>query len=195
MELIAHEPLAYLAMDEVIDFDDSSVSILAARLRSRHANDCEFAHAAFEHVRDDILHSCDAQDPRVTMSASEVLREGVGLCFAKAHLLTALLRRESIPTGLCYQRLTNDGQRPVLHGLVAVYLEGAWHRQDPRGNKPGIDAQFSLNNERLAWPVRAELGKRDYPQVFVEPSSVVITSLRAASDILELCERRLPRDL
>ena len=195
MELIARDPSEYLAFGDIIDFDDHSVSMLASRLRPARTSDREFAHAAFEYVRDEIYHSCDVQDRRVTLSASEVLRERVGLCFAKSHLLTALLRCEGVPAGLCYQRLTDDRERPVLHGLVAVHLQGVWHRQDPRGNRPGIDAQFSVENERLAWPARTELGERDYPQVFVEPCNVVITSVRAASDILELCESGLPGDL
>jgi transglutaminase-like putative cysteine protease len=83
----------------------------------------------------------DARDRRVTLLSSEVLRERVGLCYAKSHLLVALLRSEGIPAGLCYQRL-RSGDGYVLPGLVAVHLRGAWHRQDPRGNKPGIDARF-----------------------------------------------------
>ncbi|CAM5370161.1 hypothetical protein SHIRM173S_01475 [Streptomyces hirsutus] len=67
-----------------------------------------------------------------------------GICYAKAHALAALLRAEDIPTALCYQDLG------VVHGLVAVRFHGAWHRQDPRGNKPGVDARFSLDGERRA---------------------------------------------
>ncbi len=33
---------------------------------------------AFEFVRDNISHSWDAKDPRVTLSASDVLRQAVG---------------------------------------------------------------------------------------------------------------------
>jgi hypothetical protein len=39
-----------------------------------------------------------------------------------------------------------------------------WARQDPRGNKPGVDAQFSLAEERIAWVPCFELGERDYRQ-------------------------------
>jgi len=121
-----------------------------------------------------VRHSWDAQDPRVTLSASETLSEGVGLCFAKAHLLAGLLRAEGIPTGLCYQRLTDDGSSYVLHALVAVHLQGSWHRQDPRGNKPGVNAQFSLTTEQLAWPVRGGMGERDDPQLLVNPHPDVV---------------------
>jgi transglutaminase-like putative cysteine protease len=75
-----------------------------------------------------------------------------------------------------------------VHGLVAVYLEGSWHRQDPRGNKPGVDAQFSLLAEQLAFSVRPHLGERDYPQVLVSPHPEVVRVLRAATDILALRE-------
>jgi transglutaminase-like putative cysteine protease len=146
-------------------------------------------------VRDGVRHSWDAQDRRVTLSASETLRVGVGLCFAKAHLLAGLLRAEGIPTGLCYQRLTEDGSSFVVHGLVAVHLQGRWHRQDPRGNKPGVDAQFSLTTEQLAWSVRTDQRERDYVQLLVSPHPDVVRALRDATDILALCRGGLPSHL
>jgi transglutaminase-like putative cysteine protease len=195
VKLQARAPTAYLLGDEVIDLSHPSIRACASTLRTEHRDDVSFAQASFELARDGVRHSWDAQDPRVTLSASETLREGVGLCFAKAHLLAGLLRAEGIPAGLCYQRLTDDGSSFVLHGLVAVHLQGRWHRQDPRGNKPGVNAQFSLTTERLAWPVRAELGERDYPQVLVSPHPEVVRALRAATDVLALCRAGLPSDL
>lgn len=178
-------PLAdYLASDDLVESDDPAVVELAAALRTEHASDADFARAAFEWVRDNVAHAYDAQDRRVTLSASEVLRERVGLCYAKSHLLAAVLRSQGIPAGLCYQRLGGPEEGYVVHGLVAVHLEGAWHRQDPRGNKPGVDAQFSLDGERLAWPVDVSLGERDYPRVYVSPVDEVVVALRAADDIL-----------
>lgn len=70
-----------------------------------------------------------------------------------------------------------------------------WHRQDPRGNKPGVDAQFSLVTEELAWPVRTELGECDYPEVLVSPHPDVVRALRGASDVLALCKEGLPSHL
>ena len=162
-------PEAYLGQDAVVDFGRPEIGDLAGDLRSHHTDDVDFARAAFEHVRDNIRHSWDVQDTRVSISASDTLAHGTGLCFAKAHLLAAILRSQGIPTGFCYQRLTDDGATFMLHGLVAVFLNGNWHRQDPRGNKPGVDAQFSLGEERLAWPVRPELGERDYHRVSTPP--------------------------
>ncbi|MFC7503180.1 transglutaminase family protein, partial [Nocardioides sp. GCM10030258] len=128
-------------------------------------------------VRDEIAHAGDAGDPRFAVSATDVLTDGAGWCYAKAHLLTAVLRAGGVPTGLCYQWLADD-DRHVLHGLVAVHLGGGWHRQDPRGNKPGVTAEFSLDGERLAWPVDPTAGEEDFPEVHVAPAAGVVAALR-----------------
>jgi transglutaminase-like putative cysteine protease len=195
MRLQALTPADYLTGDEVIDLSHPSIEGFARTLRAAHADDESFARAAFEYARDGVRHSWDVQDPRVTLSASQTLHEGVGLCFAKAHLLAALLRTEGIPTGLCYQRLTDGASSFNVHGLVAVHLQGGWHRQDPRGNKPGVDAQFSLTTEQLAWTAATELGEHDYPQLLVSPHPDVVTALRSATNALELCRGGLPSHL
>jgi transglutaminase-like putative cysteine protease len=195
VQLRAHDPSEYLVADQIINSGHPDVSALARNLRHAHADDIAFSAAAFEHVRDTIAHSWDVQDRRVTVSASDTLRERVGLCYCKAHLLTALLRVEGVPAGLCYQRVTDDGERFEVHGLIAVFLEGAWRRLDPRGNKPGVDAQFSLGTEQLAWPARPELGEIDYPDVFIHPHPAVITALTQATDMLALCASGLPSAL
>lgn len=130
-----------------------------------------------------------------SISASDTLAHGTGLCFAKAYLLGAILRSQRIPTGFCRQRLTDGGATFMLHGLVAVFLNGNWHRQDPRGNKPGVDAQFSLGEERLAWPVRPELDERDHHRVFTDPSPRIIETLEATNNVLDLRSGGLPSDL
>jgi transglutaminase-like putative cysteine protease len=194
LELVALDPGEYLTGDDVIDVDHPSIQAQAAELRAGHPDDVDFARAAFEHVRDEVRHSMDVRDPRVTLTASEVLAQGVGLCYAKSHLLTALLRAEGIPAGLCYQAFTDDGESYTLHGLVAVHLRGRWHRQDPRGNKAGVDAQFRLDAEQLAWPVDARRGERDYPQVHVRPSVNVVRALRRATDVVVLAGGGLPSE-
>jgi transglutaminase-like putative cysteine protease len=90
----------YLAEDDVVDVSHPEISALAARLRRDNPGTTDFARAAFTYARDEVAHSMDIGDPRVTVKASEVLREGVGLCFSKAHLLTALLRAGGVPAGL-----------------------------------------------------------------------------------------------
>ncbi|MFI5875605.1 transglutaminase domain-containing protein [Streptomyces sp. NPDC051445] len=185
MELIQENPdlSAYLVADEVIDHHHPLVRDTAARLARDAQDSYAYARLAFEFVRDAITHSQDADDPRVTWRASDVLAQGTGICHAKAHALAALLRAEDIPTALCYQRFAHDeGDGHVLHGLVAVRFGGAWHRQDPRGNKPGVDARFSLDGERLAFRPDPGAGELDYPGLHAAPHAAVLGALRAAPD-------------
>lgn len=192
--LEAGAPQNYLGHDEIIQVADPAIRSLAQQLRQESDTESAFSKVAFEWVRDNVGHSNDVQDPRVTLTATEVLEARVGLCYAKSHLLAALLRSEGIPTGLCYQRLA-DRDGFVLHGLVAIYLEGSWHRQDPRGNKVGVNAEFSLGSERLAWQVDPALGEIDYPQVFASTAACVADALRGATNVLDLLGEGLPTAL
>ncbi|MFJ1811503.1 MULTISPECIES: transglutaminase domain-containing protein [unclassified Streptomyces] len=197
MELIQENPdlSAYLAADEVIDHHHPLVRDTAARLAKDAQDSYAYARLAFEFVRDAITHSQDAGDPRVTWRASDVLAQETGVCHAKAHALAALLRAEDIPTALCYQRFAHDeGGGHVVHGLVAVRFNGAWHRQDPRGNKPGVDARFSLDGERLAFLPEPEAGELDYPGLYAVPHPAVLGALRTAPDRAHLW-RTLPAAL
>ncbi|UUU36003.1 transglutaminase family protein [Streptomyces sp. CA-210063] len=185
MELIQQTPdlSAYLAADEVINHGHPQVREVAAHLAKGATDSYDYARAAYEFVRDTIPHSADSGDPRVTWRASDVLEQGTGICYAKAHALAALLRAEDIPTALCYQRLAHDdGDGHAVHGLVAVRFNGDWHRQDPRGNKPGVNAQFSLTGERLAWVPDPRVDELDYPTLYAEPHPAVLGALQAAPD-------------
>src|SRR5215475_2648896 len=100
----------------------------------------DYIKTAYHFVRDEIHHSMDIQSTNVTCKASEVLQEREGICYAKSHLLAALLRAQGIPSGFCYQRLllgetVEEGH--CIHGLNAVYIEKQerWLRLDARGNK------------------------------------------------------------
>ncbi|MEV6792914.1 transglutaminase family protein [Streptomyces sp. NPDC051320] len=199
MELLQEVPdsSAYLAADAAIDHEHPLVRETAERLSEGAPDAYAYARTAYEFVRDAIPHSFDSGDPRVPWRASDVIEQGNGICYAKSHALAALLRAGSIPTALCYQRLgEHDGSRQVIHGLVAVKLPGrdTWSRQDARGNKPAINAEFSLADERLAWRVRPELGEADYPVLFAAPHPVVLNTLRAAVDATHL-GRILPTGL
>ncbi|MEV3988378.1 transglutaminase family protein [Streptomyces sp. NPDC049837] len=192
MELIQQVPelSAYLAADDVIDHEHPRVREAADRLAASHPDAYSYAKAAFELVRDTIPHSMDADDPRVTWRASDVLEQRTGICYAKSHALVALLRARSIPAALCYQKFE------VVHGLVAVQLPGGggWVRQDPRGNKPGVDAQFRMDREQVAFPVRAESNEVDYPVLYAKPHPAVLSALRAARDRPHL-DMTLPTNL
>ena len=144
-------------------------------------------------MRDNIYHSCDYQMNPVTYRASDVLEHKTGYCYAKSHLLAALLRANSIPTGFCYQRLSvyDDGAPYCLHGLNAVYLEPyGWYRIDARGNKQGINARFTPPQEQLAF--RFNFAEEvDCKHVFAEPLPEVIQSLQT-SDTWDEALQNLP---
>jgi transglutaminase-like putative cysteine protease len=197
MQLIQENPdlSAYLVADEAVDHHHPRVRQTAARLAAEVADSYAYAQAAYEFVRDTIPHSADSGNPRVTWRASDVLEQRTGICHAKAHALAALLRAEDIPTALCYQRLAHDdGSGHAVHGLVAVRFRGAWHRQDPRGNKPGVTARFSLDGEELAWVPDPAAGETDYPLLYAAPHPAVLTALRDAPDRAQLW-RTLPTAL
>lgn len=116
----------YLNYDNVIDYKEESVTKLADTLFKEVNSELQFIEVAYEYVRDRVPHSADIKENLLTCSASEVLKAGHGICFAKSHLLAALLRSKSIPTGLCYQKLILDDETdPVLiyHGLNGVYIK------------------------------------------------------------------------
>ena len=169
---------AFLRATEIIDWQQPLVQAQARSLAA--ATSLETARRCFEWVRDEIRHSHDYALNPVTCRASEVLEAGTGYCYAKSHLLAALLRANGIPAGLCYQRLIayEEGQYS-LHGLNAAYLpEFGWYRLDARGNKPGVDAQFVPPVERLAFRPAAA-GEVDFAEILADPLPVVVDALRA----------------
>ena len=178
----------------VITFTSPLVQAEIQRLEAAASSSRERAQLAFELARDGVHHSFDTGNPEVTISAEDALQKQEGICFAKAHVLAALLRGMKIPTGFCYQRVLRKGTVEsgyALHGLNAVYLEDVgWFRLDPRGNKPGVDSQFSTDEERLAYPIREELGEVDYPNVFTAPLSSVIAAMRDSKSCSELFYKR-----
>ncbi|MEV0495611.1 transglutaminase-like domain-containing protein [Streptomyces atratus] len=188
---------AYLAADVAIDHEHPLVRQTVERLRVGTTDAYSYALAAYEFVRDTIPHSVDSGDPRVTWRASDVLATRNGICHSKSHALAALLRAAGIPAALCYQGFGDENGDPgVLHGLIAVRLPGRdrWDRQDPRGNKLGVDAQFSLDEERLAWPIEPESNGVDYPELHAAPHPTVLRALQTAEDRTQLW-RTLPTAL
>jgi transglutaminase-like putative cysteine protease len=169
----------YLAATDVVNWQQPELLQLARRLAADASDATEVARRCFEWVRDEIEHSMDFDRVEVTCRASDVLAKRTGFCYAKSHLLAALLRANGIPAAFCYQRLSMDGKGPpfCLHGLNAVRLpEHGWYRVDARGNKPGVDAQFRPPVERLAFAIEIP-GEADLPGLFAEPNSAVLDVL------------------
>ena len=173
----------YLELSSVIDYNFKEISDVAEALFAESESVLDYIKKAYEYVRDRISHSADVGEDLITCSASEVLTAGHGICFAKSHLLAALLRRKGIPCGFCYQKLILDDETaPVLiyHGLNGVWLEAykKWIRLDARGNKEGVNAQFSVEPEQLAFPIRSDKGEEDDFVVYPVPDVEVLRTLR-----------------
>jgi transglutaminase-like putative cysteine protease len=189
----------YLAVSDVIDYDDQNIQAVAESLSKVTNNKVDLAKIVYEYVRDNISHSFDIKSQVVTCEASNVLKHQEGICFAKSHLLAAILRFLNIPTGFCYQRLIlDDADKSLmtLHGLNAIYLESLdkWIRVDARGNKPDVEAEFNLEREVLAYPIRAEYQEVDFPTVYSQPNLKVIAALRKSQTREELMSN-LPDEL
>lgn len=169
----------YLESTEYIDWKSPEVMAKARSLADGAESLELIAEKCFVFVRDQIKHSWDYECDPVTCKASDVLRYGTGYCYAKSHLLAALLRANGIPAGLCYQRLTISDDKPpfCLHGLNAVYLERhGWYRIDARGNKTSVAAEFSPPTEHLAFPIVSD-GETDLPEIWAEPIVPVLDVL------------------
>ena len=188
---------SYLGFSRYIDCDNHNIQRKAAELAACSADEIGLIKNTYHFVRDEIKHSWDVQDKRITVTASDVLREKVGICWAKANLLAALLRANKIPAGICYQRLTL-GDTPdtgyCIHALNAVYVKtiNKWIRLDARGNKDGVNAQFSLDEEHLAFSVRTEYDEIDYKTIYAEPLQKTMDILESSTDAIDMYLHSLP---
>jgi transglutaminase-like putative cysteine protease len=182
---------AYIKEETEIDYSNENIKQLADSLFQKASDEIEYIKIAYEFVRDNISHSADINEDKITCSASQVLNARHGICFAKSHLLAALLRYKSIPTGFCYQKLILDDETaPVLiyHGLNGVYIseQRKWIRLDARGNKDGVNAQFSLEREQLAFPIRPEKGEIDGFVIYPTPDKKIVERLKKYKTRTEL---------
>ena len=202
----------YLRSTDVIDYMDPKIQFVAQYLMGKMMQkisdepeavyadpEIELTRITYEFVRDRISHSSDIVSSRVTRKASDVLLYKEGTCYSKAHLLAALLRANGIPTGLCYQYVRLDGteQTPlILHGLNAVFFEslGTWIRLDARGNNDSVNAQFSLDEEKLAFRVDPGMGELDVPSIYADPDRTVLVALHKYDNLYDLMDH-LPSSL
>lgn len=192
----------YLECSEVIDCNSLEIQEIAQNLSHEAEDEIDLIKTVYEFVRDEIRHSSDASKDNITCKsfenqrfrmprnvvsrASDVLKYKHGLCFAKSHLLAAILRNLEIPAGFCYQQLEFESGFG-LHGLNAVYVKSIhnWIRLDARGNEGLINAQFSLNEEILAYMVDEGKGEFDFPIVYAEPNKKVVEILKNSQNLDE----------
>ena len=76
----------------------------------------------------------------------------------------------------------------IIHALNTVFISGLnkWIRLDARGNKENVHADFSLEEERLAFPVRSHLGEIDFRDNNTDLDERLIRILLESRSILEV---------
>ena len=105
---------------------------------------------------------------------------------------STLLRANGIPSGISYQLLTRADEDAsegyIIHALNTVYVEelNRWIRLDARGNKENVHAQFSVDEEILAFPVRTEFGEIDYRDNNTDLDERLKKILQNCNSVLEI---------
>ena len=181
----------YLTETKTIDYGNPIIQEKVSRLKASTSSKIEYIERAYEFVRDQIPHSWDIKSPIVSRKASEVLKNKTGICWTKSCLLAALLRANGIPAGISYQLLTradDDSEGYIIHVFNTVYLEeqNKWIRLDARGNKENVHAEFSIEEEQLAFPVRSEFGEVDYRNNDPDLDERLVSILNNNENILEV---------
>lgn len=187
MKLVPDDIMTFLEFDDIITKNTAIVEKTQLVTEACFGQK-QKAEALFNWVRDVIPHAKDVSCEVVTCNSDHVLEEGTGICFAKIHLLASMMRVVGIPCGLCYQVFENesnlDSSVHSLHGLNAIYLDvtKSWHRIDPRGNEGEVNAQFSIENESLAFPEMEFLDDC----IYAKPLDNVVHALRSVTTIANL---------
>ena len=190
----------YLLELTEVNYSNPIIKKIGEKLFDPSQTEIEKARIAFEFVRDEISHSWDIKSKRVTCSASAVLDFKEGICYAKSHLLASLLRSQGIPTGFCYQRLMlfdTPEKGYCIHALNAIFFKSLnkWIRVDARGNKEGVNSQFSFEEEKLAFAINEELHEKDYHIIYVKPHPKIVAVLKENTNALEMYKHHLPDSL
>lgn len=182
----------YIKATKSIDYMDPDIQKKVQELKNQAESSLDYIKKSYNFVRDEIKHSWDIRTDVVSRTASEVLKNRTGICWTKACLLAALLRANNIPSGIGYQLLTradeDDSDGYIVHALNTVYIEeeARWIRLDARGNKENVHAEFCLDKEQLAYPVRTELGETDYRDNNSDLDERLIKILEDSNNILEI---------
>lgn len=178
----------FLLETESIDYNNPIIQEKVLELKKQSSDKLDYIENSYYFVRDEIPHSWDINSGIVSRNASDVLKNRTGICWTKSCLLAALLRANKIPSGITYQLLTradDASEGYMIHALNTVYVD-KWIRLDARGNKDGVNAQFSLEEEHLAYQVRSELGEIDYKENYSDLDSRLIKILSESVNVLEI---------
>lgn len=174
----------YLQESEIIDFSSPLVQEVCSRFKEFAGSKILLAEKVYDFVQNEFPHTSDCKRKELSISASDVIKNGHGLCFAKSHLFAAILRNFGVPVGFCYQILEGSRNHFYPHGLNAVYFEDLkkWVRLDARGNAPGQNARFSVEKEFLAYKVDISRHEVDLPMYFTSPFVGLIDCMKKCAD-------------
>ena len=70
--------------------------------------------------------------------------------------------------------ITDSGNEYIISDLYEK-----WIRLDARGNKPGVNAKFSIDSEMLAFPICPEKGEVDVPVIYADPDTEIVKTLQS----------------
>lgn len=141
------------------DFNHPAISSLAEKLASGETTPRKITQSVFKHVRDHIRFGFDI----VQVKASETLAKGYGVCWNKALLEVALLRKNKIPARLAYNPVKRDFMRPAMgdaiqtlpetmnHCFAQVRLDGEWIAIDATLDEATYHKLFAPHH--VAWGI------------------------------------------
>ena len=187
-----HIDKEFLAETKTIDYNNPIIQELVNELKLISKSRMDYIENAYRFVRDKIPHSWDIKSEIVSRCASDVLINRTGICWTKSCLLAALLRANGIPSGISYQYLTradeDDSEGYIIHALNTVFISelNKWIRLDARGNKENVHAELSLEEERLAFPIRSQLGEIDYMDNNTDLDVRLIHILHESNSVLDI---------
>ena len=182
---------SFVEENRYIDFSSPIIREKAKSLFYGADDDITKAKIAYEYVRDEVPHTFDIQSDIITAKASDVLIHNTGICHAKANLLAALLRGQNIPAGFCFQHLTlsnDDSLGYCVHCYNAIFLDNRWIKVDARGNKNGINAQFSLSEPKLAFLIRKNFDEYNWNGIYSKPHLDTMLMLEKANSMQDVID-------
>lgn len=107
----------YLRETKMLNFNETEISDLIAMRGWHHLDEFHRIGAVYDYVQNEILFGYNASD---TLTATEVLSDGIGQCNTKATLLMALLRGVEIPCRLRGLEVSKDFQRGATSGMISI---------------------------------------------------------------------------
>lgn len=112
---------------KMLNYEDKAIQDLIKSRKWRDLNEFDRIGAVYGFVQNEILLGYNKTD---RLTASEVLREGIGQCNTKATLLIALLRAIEIPARLHGAKVTKEFQKSLMPKVMArlapPYIVHTW---------------------------------------------------------------------